>query len=363
VAKELWGEASDARQTDRPDSGNAPQTQRADAAGVTDRLVGNGRVVWGKSLASVLVEATVPPDFELPSDFTRMPPGLESLPHGAAIRWTHRRGPGWDLYFLSNQIPFPLEIMATFRVSGRSPEVWHADFGSIEKVARWHHEAGRTIVPLSLDPAGSLFVVFAQSTASKAGDAPFTVIPGSSGVDLSSGAPVALALDRPWRVRFTDRVTQPVELTLHTLSSWTEQAADDVKYYSGTATYTTDFIVPKSTLSKQTRLLLDLGDVHNLVEVWLNDQHVGVLWKPPFNIDITHAVRTTNNKLRLEVTNTWRNRLIGDYGKKQGDRKTFVVPLLRLGKQWLPGGPGTVLSPAGLLGPVLVRYAEGARLD
>ena len=174
---------------------------------------------------------------------------------------------------------------------------------------------------------------------------------------------MALALDRPWRVRFADRVVQPVELTLHTLSSWTEQADDDVKYYSGTAAYTTDFIIPKAMLSKQTRLLLDLGDVHNLVEVWLNDQHVGVLWKPPFSIDVTHAARIANNKLRLEVTNTWRNRLIGDYGKEPGDRKTFVVPLLRLGKQWLPGGPGTVLSPAGLLGPVLVRCATVFRLN
>jgi hypothetical protein len=343
VADELWG-----------NTGNAPQT---------DRLVGNGRVVWGKPLATVLAEVTVPPDLELPAEFLRTPPGLESLPHDPAIRWIHRRGPGWDLYFLSNQVPFPLNITVTFRVSGRRPEVWHADFGSIEKVAQWHEKAGRTVVPLSLDPAGSLFVVFAQSTNSTEGDAPFTTIPGSSGVALSSGAPMALALDRPWRVRFADRVVQPVELTLHTLSSWTEQADDDVKYYSGTAAYTTDFIIPKAMLSKQTRLLLDLGDVHNLVEVWLNDQHVGVLWKPPFSIDVTHAARIANNKLRLEVTNTWRNRLIGDYGKEQTDRKTFVVPLLRLGKQWLPGGPGTVLSPAGLLGPVLVRCAAVFRLD
>jgi hypothetical protein len=343
VADELWG-----------NTGNAPQT---------DRLVGNGRVVWGKPLATVLAEVTVPPDLELPAEFLRTPPGLESLPHDPAIRWIHRRGPGWDLYFLSNQVPFPLNITATFRVSGRRPEVWHADFGSIEKVAQWHEEAGRTVVPLSLDPAGSLFVAFAQSTDSTEVDAPFTAIPGSSGVALSSGAPVALAFDRPWRVRFSDRVAQPVELTLHTLSSWTEQADDDVKYYSGTATYTTDFNIPKAMVGPDKRLSLELGDVHDLVEVWLNDQHVGVLWKPPFNIDITRAARTANNKLRLEVTNTWRNRLIGDYGKEPGDRKTFVVPLLRLGKQWLPGGPGTVLSPAGLLGPVLVRCATVFRLN
>jgi hypothetical protein len=216
---------------------------------------------------------------------------------------------------------------------------------------------------LSFDPAGSLFVFFAQQTDSTGRKAQSTPIPGSGSHAASSNLPQPLTLDRPWRLRFTDRLAKPIELTLHTLSSWTEQPDDNIKYYSGTATYTTDFIVPESMLSKQTRLSLDLGVVHDLVEVWLNDQHVGVLWKPRFSIDITRAVQIAKNKLRLEVTNTWRNRLIGDYGKEEGERKSFVVPRLRLGKEWLPGGPGTVLSPAGLLGPVLVRCAAVVRLE
>ena len=314
--------------------------------------------MWGKPLAAVLADASVPPDLELPTEFLRMPPGLERLPH-APIRWTHRRGPGWDLYFLSNQFNTPLKVTATFRVAGRRPELWDAGFGAIEKVAEWREKAGRTIIPLSFDPSGSLFVVFSQPTDSTDREASSTSIPGSGSHAVRSHPAQPLALNGPWLARFTDRVAQPVELTLHRLSSWTEQANDDVKYYSGTATYTTDFNIPKAMVGPDKRLSLELGDVHDLVEVWLNDQHVGVLWKPPFSIDITHAARTANNKLRLEVTNTWRNRLIGDYGKEPADRKTFVVPPLRLGKQWLPGGPGTVLSPAGLLGPVLVRCVAG----
>jgi hypothetical protein len=88
--------------------------------------------------------------------------------------------------------------------------------------------------------------------------------------------------------------------------------------------------------------------------VRLNDTHLVTLWKPHFVVDITRALRGGQNKLELAVTNTWRNRLIGDYGKPEGERKAFVVPRLRKGQEWLPGGPGTVLSPAGLLGPVTV---------
>jgi hypothetical protein len=376
------------------------------AADATVRAVANelwgdaGRVVWGKSLAAVLIDAGVQADVELSTPDALSGSAISTTTRAAAdvpIRWTHRRGPGWDLYFLSNQSNSPLKITATFRVAGRRPELWHAGCGEIDKLVLWREEAGRTTVPLSFDPAGALFVVFAQPADSIDRKAWFTSINGSSpdGVRLSErdGHPQALvsqtgdwslrkaaggdlvvsvrhrdlpgplALDGPWRARFTDRVAQPVELTLNTLSSWTEQPDEAIKYYSGTATYTTDFNIPKAMVGLDKRLSLELSDVHDLVEVWLNDQQVGVLWKPPFNIDITRAARTAKNKLRLEVTNTWRNRLIGDYGKEPGDRKTFVVPLLRLGKQWLPGGPGTVLSPAGLLGPVLVRCAAVFRLD
>jgi len=381
VANELWGNAGSVRPTER----------QTDAQ--TDRLVGSGRVLWGESLAAVLAEVGVPPDLELSS------PGLDLSPPDTPIRWTHRRGDGWDVYFLSNQSNIALQVTASFRVGGRRPELWHADSGEVEKLALWREEADRTIVTLSFDPAGALFVVFAEPTDRKPF---FTAISGSGGDGVSSDGvrlsereghaeatvsqtgdwilrtvaggerkfsvrdrdlPAPLALKGPWQARFADRVAEPVELTLHTLSSWTEQADDAVKYYSGTATYTTGFAVPKKMVAKEKRLSLDLGTVHDLVEVWLNDQHFGVLWKPPFNIDVTHAIRAGNNTLRLAVTNTWRNRLIGDYGKEPRDRKSFVVPLLRLGKQWLPGGPGTVLSPAGLLGPVLIRCATVVRLE
>ena len=337
VADELWGEAENVQPPNQP----------------TDRLVGNGRVVWGMSLAAVLTGASVPPDVELSA------PDLNLSADNALIRWTHRRGSGWDLYFLSNQANTALKITATFRISGRRPELWHADSGEIEKLAMWHEEGGRTVVPLTFDPAGALFVVFAQPTDRKRNVAGSERRFSVRDRDL----PAPLALKGPWQARFTDRVAEPVELSLHTLSSWTEQVDEAVKYYSGTATYTTDFIVSKTMVSKETRLSLELGAVHDLVEVWLNDQHLGVLWKPPFNMDITHAAHAGKNTLRLAVTNTWRNRLIGDYGKAPGERKSFVVPLLRLGKEWLPGGPGTVLSPAGLLGPVLVRCAAVVRLD
>ena len=357
VAKELWGDL--------------------DGAQRTTHEVGMGRVVWGKSLASTLSELAVLPDFELSEA-------------ASPVQWIHRRSEGWDLYFLSNQSAAQVRVEATFRVAGRRPELWHADCGRIEKLALWREAAGRTVVPLSLDPAGSVFVVFAQPTEQGrfftrlAGERTELVrlceratqveaiVSGTGRWLLQDHVgstrelavrklPHALPLGGPWRVRFAERLEQPVELTLQELTSWTRSSTEAVKYYSGTAIYTTAFTLSKSMLGAGYRLFLDLGAVHNLAEVRLNREHVTVLWKPPFTVDITAAARAGSNSLELSVTNTWRNRLIGDNGKGPKERKSFVAPMLRKGQPWLPGGPGVELSLAGLLGPVSVRFASVVR--
>ena len=329
VAEELWDGAG-AVGDDAGVGGGGVSAAGAGASGGLVRRVGRGRVVWGAPLAQLLTELVLPADFDV---------------HGAqhpAILWTHRRGDGWDLYFLSNPSDSAVTITASFRVSGRQPQVWHADRGHAETPAQWHVEAGRTVAPLSFDPAGSLFVIFAPA-------------PGVARRAQASSEQGVLALQGPWRVRFADRMAIPLDLALDRLGSWSEHSNEEVKYYSGTATYTTEFDWARELMEWSKRTLLDLGEVHDLVEVRLNGVDLGVLWKPPFTVDITHGLRVGKNKLELAVTNTWRNRLIGDYGKPEGERKAFVVPRLRKGQEWLPGGPGTVLSPAGLLGPVIIR--------
>ena len=130
------------------DDDTAPGSSSARADAQTDRRVGSGRVMWGKSLADVLTEGGAPadlelspPDLQLTRDRDQSPPDLGRSPHDTPIRWTHRRGPGWDLYFLSNQANTPLKITATFRLSGRRPELWHADSGEMEKLAKGQEDS------------------------------------------------------------------------------------------------------------------------------------------------------------------------------------------------------------------------------
>ena len=130
--------------------------------------------------------------------------------------------------------------------------------------------------------------------------------------------------------------------------SWTTRPEPGIKYYSGTATYEKTFDFSISALRKRlTRaILLDLGDVRELAEVKVNGKSCGIVWTPPFRVDITGAVKPGENKLEIEVVNFWPNRIIGDANLPPDQRltKTNIRNLKA----------NTALMESGLLGPVRI---------
>ena len=123
----------------------------------------------------------------------------------------------------------------------------------------------------------------------------------------------------------------------------------NIKYYSGTATYTKDFKVASNFLAPvKYQLMLDLGTLYNLAEVYVNGEKIGVLWKKPFTIDISKAVKAGENHLEIKVVNLWPNRIIGDQFLPEDQRytKTNVNKFTR----------DYPLRPSGLLGPVKITF-------
>ena len=76
------------------------------------------------------------------------------------IQYLHRRTSEADIYFVSNQMGRVREFVATFRVSGRVPELWDAETGERHDAPSYRFVDGMTEVPLRLDQSGSVFVVF-----------------------------------------------------------------------------------------------------------------------------------------------------------------------------------------------------------
>ena len=130
------------------------------------------------------------------------------------------------------------------------------------------------------------------------------------------------------------------------------------------------------------RVMLDLGDVKNFAEVTVNGKKFPVLWRPPFRVDVTDAVKPGIDTLDLEikVTNLWPNRLIGDDRLFADDcewigntRKGVKEVKIKEVPQWVkdgkpsPTGRHTFttfkhwskeddLLPSGLLGPVTICF-------
>jgi hypothetical protein len=127
-----------------------------------------------------------------------------------------------------------------------------------------------------------------------------------------TGVPVPQEIAGSWSLNFPTNWGAPPSVTLDKLISWTDHTNNGVRYFSGTATYEKQIEIPAERLSAGRELWLDLGDVKDFAEVSLNGHDYGVLWKPPFRVNITAEAKSGTNQLVVKVTNLWPNRLIGD---------------------------------------------------
>ncbi|MCU0872098.1 MAG: hypothetical protein MUE50_07115, partial [Pirellulaceae bacterium] len=175
--------------------------------------------------------------------------------------------------------------------------------------------------------------------------------------------PEPLEIRGPWQVSFPAGMDVPPRTDFERLMSWTEHPQPAIQYFSGTATYGRLLDLPADRLSESRSVLLDLGRVESLAEVVVNGRHLGVLWKPPFVVDITAAARPGKNTLEIRVTNAWLNRLLGDKQYPQGFPDAGPLQF----KPQLAADISNRLSPqpapAGLLGPVRLLTTERVRIQ
>jgi (4-O-methyl)-D-glucuronate---lignin esterase len=288
-----------------------------------ERSVGLGKVFPSGSLSEAFAALNLPPDFE----YTKPEADTEVL-------YLHRRLTDGELYFITNCRNRAETVDVTFRVSGYSPELWDAVTGEVVK-ADFTSANGRTVIRLTLPAYGSTFAIFRrESEASSRATTEPAIVP-------------VKALQGPWTITFQPHRGAPARIEQKTLRSWSDSNIPGVKYFSGTGTYTKTFLLPKAALKRGTRLLLDLGEVRELADISLNGKALGTVWTPPFVVDITRAAKLGTNVLKVKVTNTWVNRLIGD--AQRGVRKRYTFTTFPTYKADAP------LRVSGLLGPVLVR--------
>jgi hypothetical protein len=284
--------------------------------------VGKGAAYAGSTVAEALSAMRVLPDF----DYTKSKPGAD-------LHFIHRKLADGDIYFVDNRSDHPADANAIFRVAGRVPQIWRADTGKIAPVS-YSIAEGRTTIPLSLEPWGSVFVVFGKLARERS-----LTIPKTVETQLAT-------VNGPWDLAFQPDRGEPSHVTLNKLISWSDSPDKGIKYFSGEGTYTTTIQAEANWFGNGTTLWIDLGDVKNLAVVTVNGKDLGTVWHAPYKVDATSALKPGANQISVKVINSWVNRLIGDQQPEATTKYTFTT--------WKSYKAASPLLPSGLIGPVAV---------
>jgi len=300
-----------------------------DGATVRERPYGKGRVVWGIPLNDLLRDRGLGPDFR--------PLGVANADQH--IDFIHRSAGQDDLYFVSNSAKAAENFEAVFRAGADgTPELWYPDTGRIVPCRSFARVEGGCRLTLELPAYGSVFVVFRRTPTPAA---------------LRSPAPPkaedrpAVTIAGPWTLRFPPGLGAPETVTWTELADWTASEDPGIRYFSGTAGYAAEFEIDGPLSRENEGWILDLGSLREVAEVTLNGREIGILWKEPYQADVTGALRPGRNSLEVKVTNLWNNRLVGDLLHPDQE------PVARTNMVLKPRD----LIPSGLIGPVTIRRA------
>lgn len=335
---------------------------------------GDGQVVWGSPLFAFDSRAkpteNAPAEDSLYTSYEQTARLLgdmgtpRDLSSSAPFRFHHRRLDAADIYFVSNPSDSLLTAPVTFRVRRNEAEIWNP-----LKVARREVEVSsvddgkRREIALSLGPRESTVVVFhSDSTES---------VPDSLRTSLAHRVPLStprrvVSVQGPWTVSFDSAFGGPsVPLRWDSLASWDSHERESVRYYSGTATYSTTFDSPvEETSGTTSSVAVDLGNVYEVARVSVNGRVLDTLWTEPFRVSIPPEVlKARGNTLSIDVANNWNNRLVGD-SREDRSRRRLTFPSGLLGGGPVDAGEYTFTTSAwyeenerdlqmsGLIGPV-----------
>ena len=231
------------------------------------------------------------------------------------LNYIHRQQDGTEIYFVANTSHNKGNAQCSFKVKGLQPERWNPVTGEMKSIKNYALSENNISFNLNFDDAESCFIVFRKKTST---------------TSVNPKEPVAtnkelLQINTSWNVKFDSAWGGPAKpVMFKTLQDWTKNTINGIKYYSGTAIYSTTFDIPLSSLT-QKNLYLDLGTVNHVAKVKINNKDLGIVWTAPWRVNIPAGLlKNKNNQLVIEVTNVWANRLIGDE-QEPADM------------QWLPG--------------------------
>lgn len=310
------------------------------------------------TLLAALSHLNIPPDVSISGTDNR-------------IIWRHHNltDENKQFYFLSNIEHEATTAEISMRATAEVIELWDPLSGLRQRISDFTIQNGRTHIKLNFEQAQSFFLVLSNEPSTKkwVNTAPLNVVK---------------TIKTPWQLNFIKGPQQPKSTKIKALIDLSQHENDDIKYFSGTARYHTEFQF-QGPIDTAQQYVLDAGEAHQFVRVYLNGHNVGVKMWAPYQFDISPFIKPGNNQLEVETTNLWPNRLIGDerqypdsaswkkngyqgwqledypewlkgaHPQQPGQRSTFAT-----WKHWDKNDP---LLPSGLIGPVRILAREQAK--
>jgi hypothetical protein len=275
-------------------------------------------------------------------------PDVIFSPKAPEIGFIHRKLSAGDIYFIANTANHTVQTKAQFRDAKNNAESWDPFSGRTSRVGNTDQ------IEIALQPYESRLIVFADGDSREEPETPSET--QSKYIDLSSD----------WKLTFTD---WDRTITMATLHSWSSE--EPFQYYSGQVRYAKTIEIPAATILGNS-FVLDFGEgtpvpipdplplfnmraylegpVREAAEVYVNNQRAGVVWHPPYSIDLTKWLKAGKNDLVIVVGNAAINSLAGQ-----------ALPDYRLlndryGERFVPQGMDHLRAlPSGIIGKLQLR--------
>ena len=289
-----------------------------DGVNVKQRRYGKGMICDGLDFETLFAQLGYVPDCKVPD--------------GMNVYQGHQKDGDTDIYILSNQDNRALTMDVAFRVTGKQPELWNPVTGVIRKLPAFRQEEKTTVVPMKLDKNECVFVVFREKGE-----------PSATTLEANYPAPLRTQeATGEWNVTFESAFKTPSPVRMATLDNLSDNANDSIRYFSGTATYTTSVSLDRAGHGEHMFMAFD--NVGTMAKVYINGKYAGGVWTAPYRLDVTDFVKNGRNDVKVEVVNTWVNRIVGDMNLPESERETYLFVNHLNAKTSLP--------PSGIIGKV-----------
>lgn len=289
-----------------------------DGVNVKQRRYGKGMICDGLDFETLFAQLGYVPDCKVPD--------------GMNVYQGHQKDGDTDIYILSNQDNRALTMDVAFRVTGKQPELWDPVTGVIRKLPAFRQEEKTTVVPMKLDKNECVFVVFREKGE-----------PSATTLEANYPAPLRTQeATGEWDVTFESAFKTPSPVRMATLDNLSDNPNDSIRYFSGTATYTTSVNLDRA--GRGEHMFMTFDNVGTMAKVYINGKYAGGVWTAPYRLDVTDFVKNGRNDVKVEVVNTWVNRIVGDMNLPESERETYLFVNHLNAK--------TPLPPSGIIGKV-----------